>query len=131
MVTDQMEIEGLRTSVSSSAFVAASEWISKLTDGSVFVSIAVIAVATFGFNFLAGRMPARRVMACVLGLFVRLTASLIATGLTSLAAPGSSPVAEPLYSSDGDFAQRTSPSSSPQTICWTCQPSAGAKGLEE
>lgn len=71
-----------------SVFVAAIDWINGLLLGSVGSTIAVIAVALFGFGMLTGRTDFRRGGRVLLGCFILFGASLIARGLMDLAALG-------------------------------------------
>ena len=62
---------------------AAAGWFESLLTGSLGTTIAVIAVAWFGFELLAGRLSLRRGGVLVLGCFILFGASSIASSLIS------------------------------------------------
>ena len=78
-----------RTAAPADTF-AALQWIEQLVVGPLGTSIAVIAVAWFGFALLAGRFSLRRGALLVLGCFVLFGAPNLARALIGLAHAGSS-----------------------------------------
>lgn len=69
---------------SGSALPAAAQWIEGVLYGSLGTSLAVIAVAWFGFEMLTGRLPLRRGWIMVLGCFIFFGAPLLAKELIEL-----------------------------------------------
>ena len=64
---------------------AGADWIERLITGPLGTSLAVIAVAWFGFALLGGRLPFRRGGLLVLGCFVLFSAPVMARALLGLA----------------------------------------------
>jgi len=77
---------------SSSPLVAGVAWIEHALLGTAATSIAVICVAGVGYQFLTGRVPARRAITVILGCFILFGAPGIAAALGALASRG--PVAD-------------------------------------
>jgi type IV secretion system protein VirB2 len=77
---------------------AAASWVERLLTGPLGTSLAVIAVAWFGFGMLTGRLAVRRGALLVLGCFILFGAPGIARGLLGLAgdARGARPMPVPL-----------------------------------
>ncbi|KAJ8137931.1 hypothetical protein OY671_008856, partial [Metschnikowia pulcherrima] len=61
--------------------VPALDWITGTLLGSSATTLGVIAVALIGFLMMSGRVPVRRAISVVVGLFVSLCAPAIAGGL--------------------------------------------------
>ena len=74
---------------------AAAQWTEQLLVGPLGTSLAVIAVAWFGFGLLAGRFSLRRGGLLVLGCFVLFGAPSIARGLIGLVYSGGQTAALP------------------------------------
>jgi type IV secretion system protein VirB2 len=68
---------------SSNAFAAAVQWLTGTLLGSLATALAVIAVASFGFLLLVGRIDVRRAMQVIFGCFILFGASAIASGMMS------------------------------------------------
>jgi len=77
---------------SSSSIVAGVAWIEHALLGTTATAIAVICVAGVGYQFLTGRVPARRAITVILGCFILFGAPGIAAALGALASRG--PVAD-------------------------------------
>ena len=73
---------------STSALLAATQWIEATWLGGVGTSLAVIAVAWAGFEMLSGRVSPRRGGTVVLGCFILFGAPMIVSELTGLARSG-------------------------------------------
>lgn len=69
----------------SSPFTSAAHWVQALLAGSLASTLAVLAVAWFGFALLDGRTDIRRGARLLLGCFIVFGASTIASGLLTLA----------------------------------------------
>ncbi len=70
---------------SSSSIVAGVAWVQDMLLGTAATSIAIICVAGVGYQFLTGRVPARRAMTVILGCFILFGAPGIAAALGALA----------------------------------------------
>ncbi|MFL9841149.1 TrbC/VirB2 family protein [Sphingomonas sp. ST-64] len=81
---------------SSSALVAAAEWIQGTLLGTLATTIAVIAIAWIGLGMLTGRIDLRRGATIVLGCFVLFGAPTIAAGLMRLGDASVGRAAEPI-----------------------------------
>ena len=77
---------------SASSLVAAVAWSQGALLGTAATSIAVICVAGVGYQFLAGRIPARRAITVIFGCFILFGAPGIAMALSALA--GREPVGD-------------------------------------
>jgi type IV secretion system protein VirB2 len=77
-------------SQATSALGAASGWITGTLLGPLAVSLCVLAVAFVGFTMTTGRLPVRDGLRVVVGCFVLLGASAIASGLRGAAETASS-----------------------------------------
>jgi type IV secretory pathway VirB2 component (pilin) len=64
---------------------AAAGWVERLLIGPLGTSLAVIAVAWFGFGLLSGRLSVRRGGLLILGCFILFGAPSLARGLLGLA----------------------------------------------
>ena len=73
---------------SSSSIVAGVTWVRDTLLGTAATAIAVICVAGVGYQFLTGRVPARRAITVILGCFILFGASGIAVALGALASRG-------------------------------------------
>ena len=69
----------------SSAFAAATDWMTGILLGSVAISLCVLAVAFVGLLLMAGRLAVRDGLRVVIGCFVLLGAPAIAAGLRGAA----------------------------------------------
>lgn len=78
----------------SSPIVAAVLWLQGALLGTAATSIAVICVAGVGYQFLMGRIAARRAMTVIVGCFILFGAPSIAAALRALVAPEGSELAE-------------------------------------
>jgi type IV secretory pathway VirB2 component (pilin) len=65
----------------SSVLVAAISWLQDVLLGTAATSIAVIAIAAFGFGMLTGRVNIRHGATVILGCFILFGASTIVNGL--------------------------------------------------
>jgi type IV secretion system protein VirB2 len=72
----------------SNVFVSAVRWLERTLLGTVGTTIAVIAVASVGFQMLSGRLSWRYGARVVLGCFIIFGASSIAAGILSAVGPG-------------------------------------------
>lgn len=72
---------------SSSALVAAVQWIEGVALGTIATSIALIAVASVGFLMLNGRLPVRRGVTVIAGCFILFGAPTIAAGILGAVRP--------------------------------------------
>lgn len=77
------------------AFPAAVGWIDGVLFGSLGTSIAVIAVAGFGFAMLQGRLSTRQGLRIVIGCFILFGAPSIARGIAGLGGSGREPIVIP------------------------------------
>ena len=75
---------------SSSAFVAATDWLTGTLLGSVAISLCVLAVAFVGLPLMSGRLAVREGLRVAIGCFVLLGASTIAASLRNAADQASS-----------------------------------------
>ena len=73
-----------------SAFAAATDWLTGTLLGSVAVSLCVLAIAFVGLMLMAGRLAVRDGLRVVIGCFVLLGAPAIAAGLRGAADEASS-----------------------------------------
>lgn len=64
-----------------SALIDAARWVEGVLQGSVAVSIALLAIAALGFLMLRGQLPVQRGLTVILGCFIFFGASSIARGL--------------------------------------------------
>lgn len=80
---DMMETLQPAVSMSSSAVGGVFEWLLGTLLGTIATTVVVLAVASIGFLMLTGRVQVRRALTIILGCFVLLGASSIASGLRS------------------------------------------------
>lgn len=73
------------TDDSSSAILAAIDWLVAVIQGSVATSIAMIAVASVGLMMLAGRLELKQAVRVIFGCFLLFGASIVAQGLVAAA----------------------------------------------
>ncbi|WP_379548280.1 TrbC/VirB2 family protein [Qipengyuania sp. DSG2-2] len=78
----------LFTAAGPSAVESAAAWIATLLTGSLAVTLSVLAVAIIGFLTLSGRFPVRESGRAILGVFLLLGASTLASALIGLAERG-------------------------------------------
>lgn len=69
---------------------AASSWFEGALTGTIATTIAVLAIASFGFLLLSGRIDVRRSARVILGCFIIFSASTIAAGIHLAVAGGRS-----------------------------------------
>lgn len=77
---------------SSSPIEGAVDWLTGTLLGDVAIALCTIAVALVGFSMLTGRLPIRRGVFVILGVFLVLGGPVVANGLVELARPASRPV---------------------------------------
>jgi type IV secretory pathway VirB2 component (pilin) len=63
------------------SLVAASQWVEELVQGRLTTAIAILAVATLGYQMISGRFSARAALRVLLGCFILFGSSTIARGL--------------------------------------------------
>lgn len=82
-------------SLKNSVLIVAVDWFEQLLRGSLGITIAVIAIALFGFAMLQGRLPLRDGLRIVMGCFVLFGAPAIAAALMGASRSGSENVGGP------------------------------------
>lgn len=76
---------------SSNAVLAAAIWLETTLLGTLATSVAIIAVAAFGFQMLVGRLDPRRGVTVLIGCFLVFGATSIAAGIRSMVDVGLAP----------------------------------------
>jgi len=104
------------TPVANSPIASAAHWIEAVLLGPVALTIAILAVAAYGFLILSGHVDWRRGVRIVIGCFILFGAPLVATGIMGVSGSGAA---------DDAIAMHEPPAYQPSprqggAICWTC-----------
>ena len=80
---------------SQQSIAVAISWLQVLLTGPAATTIAILAVASFGFLMLTGRTDLRRAARVIIGCFILFSASAIASGIVGALQPPPPPAPEP------------------------------------